>query len=602
MSRSSSPLHRLLRYGGQHRPQVWLASTYSVLNKVMDIAPEILIGLAVDVVSGNRVPLLAWLGPVTPYTALLVLAGATLLIWVLESTFEYLYEVQWRGLAQTVQHELRMDAYGHVQRLDMAFFEDRSTGGLTATLNDDINQLERFLNGGANMLIQVFATVLLVGGVFFALAPKVAMLAMAPIPFILAGAFYYQFRVEPLYAGVREQAAAIASRLSGNLSGIATIKAYTAEERELAAIGRESLAYTEANAKAIRVSSAFIPIIRMAILAGFLATLVVGGKMALAGEITVGSFSVLVFLTQRLLWPLTGLAETVDLYQRAMASTARVLDLLETPIHLQHKSKPLPRNAVKGEITFENVSFSYPGRQPALSSVSFTIPAGATAAFVGATGSGKTTLTKLLLRFYDPSSGRILLDGQDIRDYSPQELRRAVGFVAQDTFLFHGTARENILYGDPARGVDVAVEAAKAAEAHEFVSALPQGYETLVGERGQKLSGGQRQRLAIARAVLKDPPILVFDEATSAVDNETEAAIQKSLERVAVGRTTILVAHRLSTIVKADRIFVLGDGRIAESGTHAELLAAGGLYAELWRVQTGAAAQGTSRPPRSYEG
>lgn len=446
------------------------------------------------------------------------------------------------------------------------------------------------MNGGANMLIQVFATVVLVGAVFFYLAPKVALMAMAPIPFILAGAFYYQFRVEPLYVGVREQAAAIAARLSNNLSGIATIKSYTAEQRELDAIGRESLAYTEANAKAIRVSSAFIPIIRMAILAGFLATLVVGGRMALAGTLSVGMFSVLVFLTQRLLWPLTGLAETVDLYQRAMASTARVLDLLETPIHLQHESKPLPRNAVKGEISFDQVSFAYPGRRPALSEVSFTIPAGTTAAFVGATGAGKTTLTKLLLRFYDPSSGRILLDGQDIRQYEPSELRRAIGFVAQDTFLFHGTARENILYGDPARGVDAAQAAAQAAEAHEFVAALPSGYDTVVGERGQKLSGGQRQRLAIARAVLKDPPVLVFDEATSAVDNETEAAIQKSLERVAVGRTTILVAHRLSTIVKADRIFVLDEGRVAESGTHAELLARGGLYADLWRVQTGAAA------------
>jgi ATP-binding cassette, subfamily B, bacterial len=583
-----SPLGRLLHYTSAHRPVVWQASAYSILNKIMDIAPEILIGVAVDLVSGNRVPLLGFLGPVPPFTGLLWLAGLTLAIWVLESTFEYLYEVRWRGLAQTVQHELRLDAYGHVQRLDMAFFEDRSTGALVATLNDDINQLERFLNGGANMLIQVFATVVLVGGVFFYLAPKVAMLAMAPIPFILAGAFYYQFRVEPLYAGVREQAAAIAARLSNNISGIATIKAYTAEQRELDAIGRESLAYTSANAKAIRVSSAFIPIIRMAILAGFLATLIVGGKMTLDGALSVGNFSVLVFLTQRLLWPLTGLAETVDLYQRAMASTARVLDLLETPISLQHKGKALARGAVKGEIRFEDVSFSYPGRKPALSGVTFTIPAGATAAFVGATGSGKTTLTKLLLRFYDPSSGRILLDGEDIRSFEPADLRRAVGFVAQDTFLFHGTARENILYGDPARGVDVAVEAAKSAEAHEFVSALPQGYETLVGERGQKLSGGQRQRLAIARAVLKDPPILVFDEATSAVDNETEAAIQKSLERVAVGRTTILVAHRLSTIVKADRIFVLEDGRIVESGAHADLLASGGVYADLWRVQTGA--------------
>lgn len=587
---TSSPLRRLLHYTSAHRAVVWEASAYSVLNKVMDIAPEILIGVAVDLVSGNRVPLLGFLGPVRPFTGLMWLAGLTLAIWVLESTFEYLYEVRWRGLAQTVQHELRLDAYGHVQRLDMAFFEDRSTGALVATLNDDINQLERFLNGGANMLIQVFSTVVLVGAVFFYLAPKVALLAMAPIPFILAGAFYYQFRVEPLYAGVREQAAAIAARLSNNISGIATIKAYTAEQRELDAIGRESLAYTEANAKAIRVSSAFIPIIRMAILAGFLATLVVGGKMALDGVLSVGNFSVLVFLTQRLLWPLTGLAETVDLYQRAMASTARVLDLLETPIALQHHGKALPRHAVKGEIRFEEVSFAYPGRRPALSGVSFTIPAGTTAAFVGATGAGKTTLTKLLLRFYDPTSGRILLDGHDIREFEPADLRRAVGFVAQDTFLFHGTARENILYGDPLRGVDKAQEAARAAEAHEFVTALPSGYETVVGERGQKLSGGQRQRLAIARAVLKDPPVLVFDEATSAVDNETEAAIQKSLERVAVGRTTILVAHRLSTIVKADRIFVLDEGRVVESGTHAELLARGGVYADLWRVQTGATA------------
>jgi ATP-binding cassette subfamily B protein len=232
----------------------------------------------------------------------------------------------------------------------MAFFEDKGTGGLVATLNDDVNQLERFLNGGANMLIQVFATVVLVGGVFFYLAPKVAVLAMLPIPFILLGAFFYQFRVEPLYAGVREQAAAIASRLSNNISGIATIKAYTAEERELSAIEAESLAYTAANAKAIAVSAAFIPLIRMAILGGFLATLVVGGKMALAGELGVGSYSVLVFLTQRLLWPLTGLAETVDLYQRAMASTVRVLDLLETPAALSHEGKALPRSSIKGEL------------------------------------------------------------------------------------------------------------------------------------------------------------------------------------------------------------------------------------------------------------
>lgn len=577
----------MLAYAAPHRRTVYLATFFSFLNKVFDIAPEILIGMAVDVVGSGSESFVAKLGYPDRVDQLMILAAATLVIWVLESAFEYLYEVRWRGLAQTVQHELRLDAYGHVQRLDMAFFEDRSTGGLTATLNDDINQLERFLNGGANMLIQVFSTVILVGAVFFYLAPKVAVLAMLPIPFILAGAFFYQFRVEPLYAGVRDQAAAIAGRLSNNLSGIATIKSFTAEERELKAIEGESLAYTEANTKAIQVSAAFIPIIRMAILGGFLATLVVGGKMALAGTITVGSFSVLVFLTQRLLWPLTGLAETVDLYQRAMASTARVLDLLETPITLGHEGRPLPRASVRGEIRFENVTFSYPGRTPALKGVTLTIPAGTTAAFVGATGSGKTTMTKLLLRFYDPTEGRITLDGQDIRGFDPRELRRAIGFVSQDTFLFHGTAKENIAYGDPAKDQGAIEAAAKTAEAHEFLRALPQGYDTIVGERGQKLSGGQRQRLAIARAVLKDPPILILDEATSAVDNETEAAIQKSLDRIVIGRTTVMVAHRLSTIVKAHRIFVLEDGKIVEEGTHAELSARTGPYNDLWRVQTG---------------
>jgi ATP-binding cassette subfamily B protein len=296
---------------------------------------------------------------------------------------------------------------------------------------------------------------------------------------------------------------------------------------------------------------------------------------------------VLVFLTQRLLWPLTRMAETVDLFERAMASTRRILNLIETPIAIRTGEHPMPPGSVRGAIRFEKVSFRYGDGPEVLSDIDITVAPGESLALVGQTGSGKSSLVKLLLRFYEPTAGRITLDGVDLNDIVLPDLRGAIGMVSQDVFLFHGTVRENIVYGRPDAGEEEIVAAARAAEADEFIRALPKGYDTVVGERGQKLSGGQRQRLSIARAVLKDPPILVLDEATSAVDNETEAAIQRSMRRVAEGRSTIVIAHRLSTIVDADRICVLDRGRVVERGTHAELLAAGGIYRSLWEVQTG---------------
>ncbi|MDX1381625.1 MAG: ABC transporter ATP-binding protein, partial [Xanthomonadales bacterium] len=366
------------------------------------------------------------------------------------------------------------------------------------------------------------------------------------------------------------------------------------EHAETEALRADSEAYLEANRRAIRVSSAFIPVIRMAILAGFVATLVYGGKLTLDGELVAGAYGVLVFLTQRLLWPLTRLAETVDLYERAMASARRILNLIETPDAIESGGRPLPPEQVSGELRFEHVSFSYPSRPGVLSDIDLVVQPGQTVAFVGQTGSGKSTLVKLLLRFYEPTEGRILLDGVPLHEFDLDDLRRAIGLVSQDTFLFHGSARENIVYGRPDASDEEVVNAAVAAEADSFVRALPDGYDTLVGERGQKLSGGQRQRISIARVVLKDPPVLVLDEATSAVDNETEAMIQRSLARVAEGRTTLVIAHRLSTIVDADVIHVLDGGRIVESGHHDDLLSAGGVYANLWEVQTGAARNGAS--------
>ncbi|HYD79539.1 MAG TPA: ABC transporter ATP-binding protein [Paucimonas sp.] len=585
------PLRRLFSYAKQYRADVAIASIYSVLNKLFDVLPEILIGVAVDVVVNRKESFLAKAGIADPKDQLVALALLTVAIWVFESLFEYLYEVRWRRLAQNLQHDMRMEAYRHVQKLDLPYFERNRTGNLMAILNDDINQMERFLNGGANDLIQVFCGSVMVGAVFFMLTSKLAFLALVPVPFILYGAFWFQARLAPRYTAVREAAGSLSARLNNNLTGIATIKAYTAEDFEAEHIRQGSDAYRARNGEAIRWSAAITPVIRMAILAGFTVTLLYGGFLALNGELGVGSYSVLVYLTQRLLWPLTRLAEMTDLYQRSMASIQRVMDLLESPVAIPYEGKHLPLrgpDGVRGELVFENVRFAYEGgARPALDGIDLRIAAGQTIAFVGGTGGGKSTLTKLLLRFYEPQEGAIRLDGQPIGALNLQDLRRAIGYVAQDTFLADATVAENIAYGVQDVPLERIEAAARAAEAHEFIAALPHGYRTQVGERGMKLSGGQRQRLALARAILKDPPILILDEATSAVDNETEAAIQRSLDRLVVGRTSLIIAHRLSTIRHADCIHVLDGGRIAESGTHEELLARNGIYAGLWRLQTG---------------
>ena len=585
MSERRHPLRRLLSHLKHHQFTVLLASLCSILNKFWDLAPPILIGMAIDVVVQREESFLANYGYPDPNDQFLILVAITVVIWVLESLFEYWWGILWRNLAQTAQHELRIDTYNHIQNLEMQWFSEQSTGGLMSILNDDVNQLERFLDQGANDLLQLATTITVVGSIMFILAPEVALLAVIPVPIIVIGSFIFQRRIGVRYKKVREEVGELNSLLNNNLQGITTIKSFTAEDRESERVNLASQSYRNANRDAIRLSASFVPLIRMAILFAFTANMLVGGWMALDGELDVGAYAIIVFITQRLLWPLTRLGQTFDLYQRAMASTTRVLDLVDTEIGIVEGNEEL--NNVQGNIEFNNIKFTYPERESVLDDISFNIKAGETVGLVGSTGSGKTTITRLLMRFHDPLSGDLEIDGINIKDLKLNSLRSSISLVSQNTTLFPGTVRENIAYGNPDSNEEQIRYAAGIAEASFFISELPEDMDTNIGEDGHKLSGGQRQRLAIARAVLKDAPILILDEATSNVDNETEAALQRSIEKISVDRTTLIIAHRLSTIRNADRIIVLDSGSISEEGTHEELINNHGIYSRLWAVQTG---------------
>ena len=582
------PFRRLLGHMKGHRSTIRLASFCSITNKIWDLAPPLLIGLAVDVVVEREDSFLAGMGISDPWNQLILLSVLTFAIWGLESLFEYFYGVLWRNLAQTVQHELRLETFGHVQKQGMGWFDERQKGDILAILNDDINQLERFLDKGANDLLQVSTTVVVVGAVFIVISWQVALFAILPIPIIVWGSFKYQRSLEPKYAKVRESAGRMNALLENDLSGMSTIQSFTAEEIETARVMKLSQEYREANRKAIRLSAAFTPLIRMAILCGFTATLLLGGWLTLEDELAIGAYSVLVFMTQRLLWPLTRLGETFDLYQRAMASSTRVLDVLNSELELKDGDyKPEIELIKQSDFVFSDVSFAYRDRDLTFENLNLTINAGKTTGIVGSTGAGKTTLTRLMLRFAQNQGGEISWAGVPVQDWSIQHLRSSIALVEQHIILFPTSILENIRYGNSNATDKQVMEAGNIAEISEFVESLPDGWNTMVGEGGYRLSGGQRQRLAIARAVLKDAPMLILDEATSAVDNETEAALQRSIELVSKDRTTVIIAHRLSTIRNADSIIVMDNGSVAEIGTHEDLVALRGIYANLWKVQTG---------------
>ena len=578
-------LRDLYKYAQQNQTKVKRGILYSVLNKLFDLAPPVLIGVAIDIVVEGSDSFIGSFGFEDRRQQLIILAFITFVIWGLESIFDYVAAVTWRNIAQDLQHSLRTETFEKTLDLDLSFFENKSSGRLMAILNDDVNQMEQFLNEAANRLIQTATTVIVIGGTFIYISPLVAVFAFIPIPVIIFGSYKFTQRIAERYSKIRNNVESLNAHLSNSITGVLTVKSFNRKDREYKRIDEASKEVKTANYEAIKLSAAFIPIIRIAILFGFTATLLIGGFLALDGQIKVAMYSVMLFITQRLLWPLTELGMIFDVYQKAMASFRRIINLKETKPLINGGNTFLEE--LKESIRFENLNFEYVSDFPVLKDVNIEIMKGKTTAIVGSTGSGKSTLIKLILRFYEKNSGKIFFDNNEIESLVIDSLRSKIGLVSQDVFLFEGTVFENIAYGNIDASTEDVWNAARLSESDKFISELPNQENTIVGERGQKLSGGQRQRISIARAILKNPEILILDEATSAVDNETEAAIQESLETLKEGRTVIAIAHRLSTIRNADLIYVLESGEIVEYGTHDELLNNQGVYAKLWDVQTG---------------
>ena len=585
ISKSSSDL---LRYLKPWRFRVFRASIFSGLNKIFDIAPEVLIGVAVDLVVKRNESFVASLGFESINNQVLFLGGITFVIWALESLFEYLYLIEWRSLAQKVEHSLRVSAYDHAQRLELNWHEKQTTGNISAILNDDVNQLERFLNNGVNQIIQVIISTIIIGLIFFYISPLIASIAILPVPIIFFMSLFFQKKLSPRYKSIREKVGVLNSSIINNLMGIQTIKSFMTFDFEKGIIKGLSDDYQKENIKAISISSAFNPLIRMGVLAGFLGTILIGSHMALNNTIEVGSYSVLVFLTQRFLWPFTSLSTLIDDFERSMASSNRIFDLIQTKKKIINHPNAIIIDSLMNDITFNEISFNYDGKENLFKNFNLEIPFGSSVGIVGDTGSGKTTIAKLLLRLYEPTDGSIYIGKYNINEIDINSLRKKIGIVSQDSFLFNSTIKNNISYGITNPLIEDIEDAAIQSQSIEFIDKLPFGFDTAVGERGQTLSGGQQQRIAIARTLMRKPDIIIFDEATSSVDNKTEQLIQQALFDIRKGRTSIIIAHRLSTIRNCSNIFVLKDGEIIEEGNHDYLVGIKkSYYSQLWNIQTG---------------
>jgi len=565
---------RLLKYLKPYWRWVVMSTVCLVLLTILNLLPPLFQKQIIDDVVGQRL-----LGRLPALT--LALIGVYAATQFLRSVDLYLRHV----LGEKFILDLRVLLYDYLQRLSISFFENRQTGEIMSRLTNDVNALEDFVTHSTGFLLVDLLRLVGTAVILFALDWQLALSTLLPVPILAVALRWFNTRVRPIYRRVRDRLGDINAELQDNLSGIRVIQAFGQEGHELDRFTRRSTRYYEERVKGIRYWSTFFPAMGFVASLGMIIVLGFGAYRVFSGALTLGGLVAFISYVASFYEPINRLVEVDNTVQQAIAAGERVFELLDTVPEIEDAPEAIELPAIRGAVAFEGVSFRYGTGEEVLRGVSFEMQPGQVVALVGPSGAGKTSIANLIPRFYDPVSGRVTVGGHDVREVRLASLRRQIAVVLQDTFLFNGTVRENIIYGKPDASEEELIAAAKAAYAHEFIMDLPQGYDTEIGERGVKLSGGQKQRLALARAILTDPRILILDEATSSVDAEAEYLIQQALENVLEGRTALIIAHRLSTIRHADKIIALEDGRIVEVGDHSELLARGGLYSQMYRRQ-----------------